>query len=119
MPQVDDADERNLKQLTLDELHAARNDLLRMEREQEAKVAGPAVLTKYYDTLEQIQNSIRDLENAELMALLKQLEANERDLKNGIEDLQESLARIDKIESVLKNVSKVLKVVGKVMKFLA
>ena len=117
MPQDDIGND--LKDLTLEELQATRNDMLRLENKDAAKAAGDDTFDKYFDTLVGIQDAIRDLENAELLKLLQQLRTNESALREGIKDLKQARKNIAHVKGFLKATTTVLKVVGKVVKAVA
>jgi len=113
MPQDDIG--RDLKDLTLEELRATRKEMEKLENLDAAKAAGPEVSKKYSDTLFAIQDGIRDLENAELMKLLKELRSHESALREGIKDLEQARKNIKVVESFLKSATKVLEVVARVV----
>lgn len=102
------------KDVTLEELWATRNDMLRLENMDAAKAAGAETSKAYSDTLFAIQDAIRDLENAELLKLLQQLRSNESALREGIRDLKQARNNIGHVETFLKATAKVLQIVGKV-----
>ncbi len=117
MPQ--DGDGTDLRDLTIGELQATRNQMLRLANKDAAKAAGEQAYKDYNSTLNAIQDAIRDLENAELLALLQQLRANESKLREGIKDLEGSRKNIERIEKFLEVANNVLDVVGKVLKAVA
>jgi tRNA-dihydrouridine synthase len=114
MPQDDIG--KDLKDLTLEELQATRNDMLRLENKDAAKAAGAEAAKEYSETLFAIQDAIRDLENAELLKLLQQLRSHESELREGIKDLAKARKNIGHVETFLKVTAKVLEIVGKVVK---
>lgn len=113
MPQDDIG--RDLKDLTLEELYATRKEMERLENLDAARAAGPKISKEYSDTLFAIQNAIRDLENAELMKLLKELRSHESALREGIKDLNQARKNIRHVEGFLKAATKALEVVGRVV----
>lgn len=117
MPQDDNGND--LKKLTLEQLHATRNDMLRLENKDAAKEAGEETAKAYFSTLSAIQNAIRDLENAELTRLLQELRTHESALREGIKNLDKSRKNIERVETFLNVANKLLQVVGKVMSAIA
>jgi DNA repair exonuclease SbcCD ATPase subunit len=117
MPQ--DGDGTDLRDLTIEELQATRNQMLRFANKEAAKAAGEQTYKDYNSTLNAIQDAVRDLRNAELLALLQQLRAHESDLREGIKDLERSRENIERVEQFLVAAGKVLEVVGKVLKAVA
>jgi tRNA-dihydrouridine synthase len=117
MPQDDIGND--LKDLTLKELEATRDDMLLLENKDAAKAAGAEASKKYSETLFAIQDSIRDLRNAELLKLLQQLRSHESELREGIKDLAKARKNIGHVETFLKVTAKVLEIVGKVVKAVA
>lgn len=117
MPQDDTGNE--LKKLTLEELHATRNEMLQLENKEAAKAEGEETAKEYFSTLSAIQDAIRDLENAELTKLLQQLRSHESDLRDGIKDLKQARKNIGRVETFLKVANKVLQTVGTVLAKLA
>jgi hypothetical protein len=113
MPQDDNGND--LKEITLGQLHATRNDMLRLENKDAAKEAGEETAKAYFSTLSAIQDAIRDLENAELTKLLQELRSHESALREGIRDLEQSRKNIERVETFLTAANKLLRVVGKVM----
>lgn len=114
MPQDDTGND--LKDLTLEELQATRNDMLRLENKDAAKAAGVDTFDNYFDTLVRIQDAIRDLENAELLKLLQQLRTHESALREGIKDLKQARKSIGHVKTFLKVADGLLEIVGKVAK---
>jgi tRNA-dihydrouridine synthase len=106
MPQDDIGND--LKDLTLKELEATRDDMLLLENKDAAKAAGAEASKKYSETLFAIQDAIRDLRNAELLKLLQQLRSHESDLREGIKDLKKARKNIGHVEDFLKVATKVL-----------
>jgi ribosomal protein L29 len=113
MPQDDTG--KALKDLTLEELEATRNDMLLLENKDAAKSAGGDTYENYFDTLIRIQAAIRDLQNAELLRLLRQLRTNESALRESINDLAQARKNIGHVKTFLKVADKLLQVVGKVV----
>lgn len=106
---------KDLRKLTLKELYATRKEMEKFENLDAAKAAGPEISKEYSDTLFAIQDAIRDLENAELMKLLKELRSHESALREGIRDLNQARANIRHVEGFLKAATKALEVVGRVL----
>lgn len=117
MPQDDIAGD--LKDRTLEELHATREEMQRLENVDAAKAAGAEVSKAYSDTLFAIQDAIRDLRNAELMKLLKELRSHESALREGINDLKHARNAIGDVKTFLNVANKLLQVVGKVLAAIA
>jgi hypothetical protein len=117
MPQDDNGN--YLKNLTLEELHATRNDMLRLENLDAAKKAGEETAKAYFGTLNAIQDTIRDLENAELTKLVQELRSHESALREGINDLKHARNAIGDVKTFLNVANKLLQVSGKVLAAIA
>jgi predicted urease superfamily metal-dependent hydrolase len=64
-----------------------------------------------------VETAIRELENAELVAIRDKLIDNESSLRAGIARLSRARERLENVQDVLEKVAKVLEVVGKVVVF--
>ncbi len=112
-------DGNKLRDLTVSELRATRNDMLRRENWMAASAAGVPAFRSYVRTLNEIQGAVRDLEKAQLKKALQQMKSLESDLRAGIKDLKDARQRIQRVEDFVAATAKVLELVAKVVKAVA
>jgi len=104
---------------TLKQLRAARKSMISKAwllslKDQPEKVRREAAVE-----LLNIEQAILELSNTTLSDIRDKLVENKADLLKGRENLEEALARLTCVKTVLKAVGDVLVVVGKVVKFVA
>lgn len=109
----------DLRKLTLDELRATRNEMLCLENMDIARDAGHDTARMCFDTISAIQDVIRDLENAGLSQLLKELRSHESALREGIDDLKGTRKNIERVGTFLGVANKALRLVGKAVSAIA
>ena len=119
MAKKDNADAKKLRDLTVSELRATRNDMLRRNNFMAARAAGTATFRSYVRQVNAIQNAVRDLEKTELLTFLQELKGQQGELRQGIENLKDARKRIKRVAALVEATATVLKVVARLAKMAA
>jgi hypothetical protein len=105
------------KKLILQELRRTRRDMLSTEWLLAVKKQPKPVRRKAAFQLLNVEQAILELGNAQLAEIRNKLIANEKDLRQGRENLEKARKKLTQVTTVLGKIEKLLGVVGKVVRF--